>query len=209
MNHPFPAQVLCATWTPSALALGDRDGAVRCYDAETATCLARFDGGRAGGHCVSLASEEEMHGDLVLSGHQDGVLRGWDPRQRDAHPAFEVRAHASKDRGTGAVSCLAVLRDGKVASCGADKRVALSDFRAGRKLFAFDDHADFPYCLAVLDSLLFTGAGDGALLCHDVAKDGSCLWGLGAGLSAVRCVDARPDQLVAAGDDGNVLVWRL
>ena len=38
---------------------------------------------------------------------------------------------------------------------------------------------------------------------------GSCAWGLGAGLSAVRCVDARPDQLVAAGDDGNVLLWRL
>ena len=28
---------------------------------------------------------------------------------------------------------------------------------------------------------------------------GSCAWGLGAGLSAVRCVDARPGQLAAAG----------
>ena len=35
---------------------------------------------------------------------------------------------------------------------------------------------------------------------------GSCAWGLGAGLSAVRCVDARPGQLAAAGDDGNVMV---
>ncbi len=38
---------------------------------------------------------------------------------------------------------------------------------------------------------------------------GSCAWGLGAGLSAVRCVDARPGQLAAAGDDGNVMVWEF
>ena len=38
---------------------------------------------------------------------------------------------------------------------------------------------------------------------------GSCAWGLGAGLSAVRCVDARPGQLAAAGDDGNAMVWEF
>ena len=38
---------------------------------------------------------------------------------------------------------------------------------------------------------------------------GSCAWGLGAGLSAVRCVAARPGQLAAAGDDGNVMVWEF
>ena len=72
----------------------------------------------------------------------------------------------------------------------------------------FAEHRDFPYSLAVLGDLVFTGAGDGALLCHD-ARRGACLWGLGAGLAAVRCVDARPEQLVAAGDDGNVMVWRF
>ena len=44
---------------------------------------------------------------------------------------------------------------------------------------------------------------------HDVRGAGSCAWGLGAGLSAVRCVDARPGQLAAAGDDGNVMVWEF
>ncbi|KAH8061773.1 hypothetical protein JL722_3727 [Aureococcus anophagefferens] len=132
------------------------------------------------------------------------VIRGWDPRRR---ASFEIPAHASP-RGAGAASCLARLGDGaRLASCGADGRVALSDVRYGKPLLSFDDHADFP-TPAVLGTS-FTGAGDGALLCHDVPGAGSCEWGLGAGLGAVRCVDARPDQLVAAGDDGNVLLWRL
>lgn len=203
------APALCAAWTPSTAVVGDRGGAATCYDVERCAAVASLKpAGAAAGHCVALEALEEMHGDLVVTGHQDGVIRGWDPRD-GARPSFEIPAHASP-RGAGAASCLARLGDGaRLASCGADGRVALSDVRYGKPLLSFDDHADFPYCLAVLGDLLFTGAGDGALLCHDVSGAGSCEWGLGAGLGAVRCVDARPDQLVAAGDDGNVLLWRL
>ena len=180
---------------------------------------------------MALVACEEMHADLVVSGHQDGVLRAWDPRDADARPAsappasvrlgavppvrhrrspsrrFAVDAHRGA-AGVGAASCVVEFGDGRLASCGADKRVVVTDARAAKPVLAFDDHRDFPYCLAVLDDLIFTGAGDGALLCHDATR-GACLWGLGAGLGAVRAVDARPDQLVAAGDDGNVLLWAL
>ena len=146
-----------------------------------------------------------------MSGHQDGRVRGWDARDRDDRPAWTAPAHRGR-AGAGAASCVAALAgDALVATCGADRRVCVVDPRApDAPVHAFREHRDFPYCLATLgESLIFTGAGDGALLCHDASGRGECLWGLGAGLSAVRCVDARPDQLVAAGDDGNVLIWKF
>ena len=146
-----------------------------------------------------------------MSGHQDGRVRGWDARDRDDRPAWTAPAHRGR-AGAGAASCVAALAgDALVATCGADRRVCVVDPRASdAPVHAFREHRDFPYCLATLGGdLVFTGAGDGALLCHDVRGAGSCAWGLGAGLSAVRCVDARPGQLAAAGDDGNVMVWEF
>ena len=177
-------------------------------------------------------------GDRLVSGHQDGRVRGWDARDRDDRPAWTAPR-------TGA----APGRRGLVRR-GAGGRRPRRDVRRGparlrrrprapdAPVHAFREHRDFPYCLATLGGdLIFTGAGDGALLCrdrrgtqpparcrrgrdadgprrrcagggrsretggesrrdsragHDVRGAGSCAWGLGAGLSGVRCVDARP-----------------
>ena len=50
------------------------------------------------------------------------------------------------------------------------------------------------------------------LLAHDVraAQGGEgLLWGLGAGVGAVRAIAATPTRLAAAADDGNVLVYEF
>lgn len=104
-----------------------------------------------------------------MSGHQDGRVRGWDARDRDDRPAWTAPAHRGR-AGAGAASCVAALADDAlVATCGADRRVCVVDPRApDAPVHAFREHRDFPYCLATLGGdLIFTGAGDGALLCRD------------------------------------------
>lgn len=53
---------------------------------------------------------------------------------------------------------------------------------------------------------MFSGDGAGMLLAHDI-DSGKLLYGLGANEGAVRCLGAVGDKLVAAGDDGNGLVF--
>ena len=96
-------------------------------------------------------------------------MRGWDARDRDDRPAWTAPAHRGR-AGAGAASCVAALADDAlVATCGADRRVCVVDPRApDAPVHAFREHRDFPYCLATLGGdLIFTGAGDGALLCRD------------------------------------------
>ena len=70
------APALCAAWTPSTAVVGDRGGAATCYDVERCAAVASLKpAGAAAGHCVALEALEEMHGDLVVTGHQDGVIR--------------------------------------------------------------------------------------------------------------------------------------
>lgn len=46
------------------------------------------------------------------------------------------------------------------------------------------------------------------MLAHDL-NTGRLLYGLGANQAAVRCIGSTPNRLVAAGDDGNAIVYRF
>ena len=46
------------------------------------------------------------------------------------------------------------------------------------------------------------------LLAHDL-ESGKLLYGLGANEHAVRCIGSTPDRMVAAGDDGNAIVYQF
>ncbi|KAJ1447759.1 WD40-repeat-containing domain protein [Pelagophyceae sp. CCMP2097] len=212
--HPKrPSPVLCAAWVGRDVVLGDRDGRAALYDASMARAVGTWAPPNAG-HCVAVAA---LHGDeaLFATGCADGRLRIWDARSRSRAPAREFAAHVSGTR-VGAVGCVVPLDAASVsgasghviATAGADGAICVCDDRSERApLFRFLEHRDYPYSLAVMGSFLVSGAGDGAVLCHDVSGAGECVWGLGAGTAAVRCLDARPDRLVAAGDDGNVVVY--
>ena len=159
------APVLCAAWDREACGLGDRDGRVLVYDLATCSRTRLLRPHEEAGHCVALCAV----GDRLVSGHQDGRVRGWDARDRDDRPAWTAPAHRGR-AGAGAASCVAALAgDALVATCGADRRVCVVDPRApDAPVHAFREHRDFPYCLATLGGdLVFTGAGDGALLCGD------------------------------------------
>jgi F-box/WD-40 domain protein 7 len=60
----------------------------------------------------------------------------------------------------------------------------------------------------VAGGLALSGDGQGMLLVHDL-QQGKLLYGMGANRAAVRAIHATPDRLVAAGDDGNAIVWQL
>ena len=93
-------------------------------------------------------------------------------------------------------------------------RVLLPSRRA-----VFEEPRSFIYSLCVAGDVVLSGSGDGMLLAHDLqhaggsggkhgAATGGLLWGLGASSAgAVRAVGASDRRIVAAGDDGNVLVF--
>ncbi|KAJ8604081.1 hypothetical protein CTAYLR_001792 [Chrysophaeum taylorii] len=195
------APILSACWRENVVVCGDRDGRATAYDAATAECLATW-APRACGHVVSVASLSRA---TFATGTQDGRVRVWDPKHE--RPVADLAAHVGPD-GAGAVGAIEELDDGVLfASMGADKAVKVFDLRSPRApLRDFRTHDDFPHCLTTLGHFVVSGAADGALLCHDV-KTGDCCWGLGANRGAVRAVDARPDALIAVGDDGNALLW--
>ena len=76
----------------------------------------------------------------------------------------------------------------------------------------FNEHRDFIYTMTVAGGLCLSGGGDGMVLAHDLKQaQGSqgLLWGLGASSQgAVRAIGITARHLVAAADDGNVLVYR-
>lgn len=171
---------------------------------------------------------------VLLTGGQDGHVRAWDaaaciaaacesggratgagapPPPPPGACLADVVVHAG-EHGVGAVSDVAVARCGEetlVVTAGADRTLAVLDPAAGYAVrHRLSQHRDFVYSLAVAGPLVLSGGGDGTLLCHDVAT-GTPLWGLGANQAAVRCivVAAGGDALVAAGDDGCVLLYDM
>jgi hypothetical protein len=85
----------------------------------------------------------------------------------------------------------------------------------------FSEHADFIYSVAVWGDVCLSGGGDGMLFAHDLRTSqsakgtGGLLWGLGASSQgAVRAIGVGGGgaggagaRLIAAGDDGNVLMY--
>jgi hypothetical protein len=69
------------------------------------------------------------------------------------------------------------------------------------------------YALRALETggsvVLFSGGGDGMLLCHDLGAMALC-YGLHANRGAVRCLAVSKElgAVIAAGDDGKALVYR-
>ena len=45
-------------------------------------------------------------------------------------------------------------------------------------------------------------------LVHDLAA-GQLLYGIGANAAAVRCIGTTQNRLIAAGDDGNTIVYKF
>ncbi len=94
-----------------------------------------------------------------------------------------------------------------VVTGGADGKVQVVDLRRNGTVRAtYNEHKTFLYALHIAQDLCFSGSGDGMLLVHDLTSDALC-YGLGANQAAVRAIATTNTELVAAGDDGGVVVY--
>ncbi|KDO21300.1 hypothetical protein SPRG_13192 [Saprolegnia parasitica CBS 223.65] len=192
----------CSLWG-SRLVGGDRSGSVLVFDLASYGLEKKWKAAHDG-HCTSVLGSVFAH-DVAYSGGQDGVVQRWDLRTKASTLALPV--HSGKT-GKGAVSFLREQPSNQhvLVTGGADGKVHVLDTRLNALRSTFDSHQTFIYSLHVAHDLCFSGSGDGMLLVHDLATDTLC-YGLGANQAAVRAIVTTPNELVAAGDDGCVLVY--
>lgn len=161
--------------------------------------------------CVlsSSASGSSSGSAVFVTGGQDGRVKVWDTRAGALACIHQVECHASTARGTtAAVACLEEA-GALLCSGGADGRVCVLEPRAGYQPVHVCDHHRAPVCaLKAEGHVLFSGGGDGMLLCHDLTTMALC-YGLHANRGAVRClaVSKEVGSVVAAGDDGKAIVY--
>ncbi|GAB9464553.1 F-box protein [Globisporangium polare] len=195
----------------STVVCGDRDGSVHVIDLEGAKVLKKLVGAHKG-HTTSVLSSKDATADAnsFYSGGQDGVLKVWDARQKT--PAHSLALHI--DSRSGKCGAVGFIRESPedanvLITGGADGTIKVLDKRASFDVVHdFTEHMDFIYSLHLHGQLCFSGAGNGMLHVHDW-KRGKLLYGLGANQAAVRAIAATSSQLVAAGDDGGVVVYDM
>ncbi|KAL3684256.1 hypothetical protein R1sor_002278 [Riccia sorocarpa] len=152
-------------------------------------------------------------GELFLTGGQDGIIQVWDIRNKAPVHTFAI---ARSEKGRGAVSSIGFTNVGPrtpplMVTASADKIIRVLEPRSSfGVVHTFAEHKDFIYSLHLCGPLMWSGAGDGKLLVHDLTS-GECLYGLGATHDgAVRCVSlAGAKHLVIAGDDGNCMMYSV
>jgi len=141
-----------------------------------------------------------------MSGGQDGCLRVWDRRERSNMATKELHVN---DQGVGALSdILPPMRATaeKVVTAGADGVVRILEPRQSFAELHAVPVTNFIYSCAAAGGLALVGCGDGALHVIDI-ENGAISYALGANQAAVRTIDASADRMVAAGDDGNVIIY--
>mmetsp|Transcript_5973 Transcript_5973/g.13871 ORF Transcript_5973/g.13871 Transcript_5973/m.13871 type:complete len:211 (-) Transcript_5973:277-909(-) len=199
------APVLDFVWFEQFVASGDRSGLVKLWDTNHATNIGTLKGHK--GHITAMCAVPDPSGgsQLVLTGAQDGCLRIWDLRQK--LNTLTLQAHPG-----GAVNDIGITARREVPLCvttGADGRVLVleprSNFRVVHELGPMLTD-DFFYSLLVLDQVAFLGVGRGNVLCLDL-QTGDIKYTLSGGENAIRCLGACASSLVAAGDDGNAVIF--
>lgn len=194
----------------STIVCGDRDGSVHVIDLEGAKVLKKLPGAHKGHTTSVLGSKEVAEANAFYSGGQDGVVKAWDARQKT--PTHSLALHI--DPRSGKCGAVGFIRESPedanvLITGGADGTIKVLDKRTSfGVIHNFTEHMDFIYSLHVHGQLCFSGAGNGMLHVHDWTR-GKLLYGLGANQAAVRAIAATASQLVAAGDDGGVVVYDM
>lgn len=196
------APVLHLAWAPDGpghIVTGDRSGCAVIWDVNKGTTASKLLNHR--GHVTALSWLPG--GQQCITGDQAGTIRVWDVRDPQAC------VHEAVEHPGGAVNDIVSTGIDTVVTTGADRQIQVLDVRRSfDRRWSFDHHRDFVYSLDCHQEVCVSGGGDGLLLVHDISK-GKLLYGLGANEGAVRCIAALPQRLVAAGDDGNALVWDM
>ncbi|TMW55599.1 hypothetical protein Poli38472_010481 [Pythium oligandrum] len=207
-SAPILDMSVLATAAPSVIT-GDRDGCAHVVDVNDNKVSRKFTAAHRG-HTTSVLASQYDESAVCFSGGQDGAVKVWDLRQKGSTPAHALELHIDRKSGkAGAVGFIKEPDANTLITGGADGTIKVLDKRASFKtLFTFAEHMDFIYSLHVEHQLCFSGAGNGMLHVHDW-KRGKLLYGLGANQAAVRAIETTPTQLIAAGDDGGVIVYDM
>ncbi|KAL4156339.1 hypothetical protein PRNP1_005370 [Phytophthora ramorum] len=197
-----------------AAVCGDRDGGVQVVDLQANKVLRKLANAHRGHTTSVLGSQgdesDTAAGHCFFSGGQDGFVKVWDSRQKGE--VLSLGLHV--DPRSGKAGAVGFLREPAedpniLITGGADGVINVLDKRQSYGVVhSFTEHLDFIYSLHVRSQLCFSGAGNGMLHVHDWKK-GNLLYGLGANQAAVRAVAASANRLVAAGDDGGVVVYDM
>uniref|UniRef100_K3WJ13 Uncharacterized protein n=1 Tax=Globisporangium ultimum (strain ATCC 200006 / CBS 805.95 / DAOM BR144) TaxID=431595 RepID=K3WJ13_GLOUD len=194
----------------SSIVCGDRDGGVHLIDLENAKVLKKTTGAHKG-HTTSVLGSKALDGtSFFYSGGQDGIVKVWDARQKGALHSLELHI----DPRSGKSGAVGFIRESAedpntLVTGGADGTIKVLDKRASFEMVHnFTEHMDFIYSLHLHGQLCFSGAGSGMLHVHDW-KRGRLLYGLGANQAAVRAIATSSTQLIAAGDDGGVVIYDM
>ena len=203
-GHGAPILAMAVTES-GCVASGARNGEVRVWDINTQKSIRNVSSAHDG-HVTALLWDREESNTFVWSGGQDGCVKQWDVRARAPIQSLPLHQNSA---GRGALAEMQYTSSGKLVTAGADGILHVIDPRvASKPLFRFTEHGDFIYSLHVKNELIFSGASDGMLHVHD-ASLGKLLYGLGANQAAVRCIGTTKEHLIAAGDDGTVLVYNM
>ncbi|KAL8006401.1 putative WD40/YVTN repeat-like-containing domain superfamily, WD40-repeat-containing [Plasmopara halstedii] len=192
------------------LVSGDRDGGVQLLDYHANQMVWKHASAHKGHTTSVLGSSSDMFASCFYTGGQDGIVNAWDSRQEKAVLALELHLD-SRNHKKGAVSFIREPSEDPnvLVTAGADGVVNVLDKRQSfRIMFSFSEHLDFIYSLHLRGTLCFSGAGNGMVHVHNW-ETGKLLYGLGANQAAIRAIATSKDQLVAAGDDGGVIVYDM
>ncbi|POM68304.1 Hypothetical protein PHPALM_15554 [Phytophthora palmivora] len=192
---------------------GDRDGGVQMIDLQANKVVRKYSNAHRG-HTTSVLGSQNKDADSTgfcfFSGGQDGAVKVWDSRQKGA--TFSLDIHIDPRSGkAGAVGFLREPANDRnvLITGGADGVINVLDKRQSYGvMYSFTEHLDFIYSMHVSNQLCFSGAGNGMLHVHDW-KTGKLLYGLGANQAAVRAIVTSANHLVAAGDDGSVIMYDM
>ena len=212
MGHQAP--IMCMEWSTidcdgngnGYLLSGAMDGMAVVWDLGVGSDARILKGHKGHITAVEWISANDA---ICLTGAQDGIVQVWDAN-RINKPIFKLPLH----RG-GAVNDIVCpnpinFNNGSfIATCGADSKIHLLDPRKNFQPFTtMEHHKDFIYAMSSCGDCLLSGGGDGILLVHDMTN-GKLLYGLGANQGAVRCIAGTGNKMIAAGDDGNALVYEF
>jgi len=209
------APVLEVAWGDGGeLISGARDGVVLLWDLVAGRAKAARSPEDGGGHITAMEHFEWGGAPLLAFGSQDGKVRVWDLRI-EAKAGSIVCCTAPHDKGKGGQGAVGGIAysstHGYLVTYGADANLCVLDPRASfGVVHRLQEHKDFIYSMRLAGDKILSGAGDGSLIVNSL-RTGECLYGLGANQAAVRCIDVSSDGgvLLAAGDDGNAIVWDM
>jgi len=191
---------LAATMDGRRLVTGGRDGVVHIWDAESRSCLARFDATDGGPvYAVSISLDER----LVASASEDGAIRIW-----DAQTGARLHLiHAYDQR----VSDVSFGRDNLLASTSDAGVARLWDGNTGTLLAAIDDSEGAVQGLVFFDdgSALVTWNDKGQVCLR--SADGARVQQRFAFDEVVVCAATTRDHtlLAVGGANGRVNVWKV